>query len=144
MKRLQRMAKPFIFWVLVSLHTRALSIEIGDGGYRDLFFDARLGSGTCGAKEEKLSIAKIVNGTVSLLRESHNISFRSRDAAYVDDQNKAGKVTVEETAKSAEEVVGKVVHEMVAKVKESMSNENEGEKLKTHNLANPNLSQKNA
>ncbi|XP_039154968.1 uncharacterized protein LOC120286660 [Eucalyptus grandis] len=140
MKRLRRIAKLFIFWVLVSLHTRALSTDMGDGGQKH-----------AKAKEEKPSIAKIVLGTVSRLRESHKISwikiktimnnvqlqffppdldFRSRDDAIVDNQNNAGskvehavkksfgtsKVTVEETAKSTAEVVGKAVRKTLEKV----------------------------
>ncbi|KAF7846708.1 hypothetical protein BT93_L3893 [Corymbia citriodora subsp. variegata] len=155
MKRLRRIAELFIFWVLVSLHTQALSTETGDGGQKH-----------AKAKKEELSIAKIVMGAVSFLRESHKISwikiktimnnmqlqffppdldFRSRDAAIVDDQNNAGskvrhaakksfgtsKVTVEETAKSVAEVVGKAVRKTAEKVKESKSDEDEGEESKS-------------
>ncbi|KAL3728836.1 hypothetical protein ACJRO7_033423 [Eucalyptus globulus] len=158
MKRLSRIAKLFIFWVLVSLHTRALSTDIGDGGQKHVK-----------TKEEKASIAKIVMGTVSHLRESHKISwikiktimnnmqlqffppdldFRSRDHAIVDNQNNVGskvehavkksfgtsKVTVEETAKSTDEVVGKAVRKTVEKVKESMFDEDEGEESKSELL----------
>ncbi|KAI6692015.1 hypothetical protein NL676_019725 [Syzygium grande] len=99
MRRLRRI-KLFIFWVLVALHAQALSTEIGDAGQEH-----------AKAEKEKLSIAKIVMGAVSLLRKSHEISwikiktimnnmqlqffppdldFRSRDDAIVDDQNNAG------------------------------------------------------
>ncbi|XP_010027330.2 uncharacterized protein LOC104417818 [Eucalyptus grandis] len=155
MKKLRRIAKLFIFWVLVSLNTRALSTDIGDGCQKH-----------AKTKEEKPSIAKIVMGTVSRLKESHKISwikiktimnnvqlhffppdldFRSRDDAIVDNQNNAGskvehvvkksfgtsKVTVEETAKSTAEVVGQAVRKTAEKVKESMSDEDEGEESKS-------------
>ncbi|KAL3728846.1 hypothetical protein ACJRO7_033433 [Eucalyptus globulus] len=96
-------------------------------------------------------------GMVSLLRQSHkiskiktktimnNVQLQFFPPDLVETRKKSfgtSKVIVEETAKSAAEVLGKVVHKMAAKVKERMSNENEGEKLKTHNLANPKLSQK--
>ncbi|XP_030463247.1 uncharacterized protein LOC115683012 isoform X2 [Syzygium oleosum] len=155
MRRLRRITKLFIFWVLVALHAQALSTEIGDAGHKH-----------AKAEKEKLSIAKIVMGAVSLLRKSHEISwikiktimnnmqlqffppdldFRSRDDAIVDDQNNAGskvkravkksfgtsKVAVEETAKSAAEVVGKAVRKTAEKVKENISDEDEGEESKS-------------
>lgn len=64
MRRLRRITKLFIFWVLVALHAQALSTEIGDAGQKH-----------AKAEKEKLSIAKIVMGAVSLLRKSHEISW---------------------------------------------------------------------
>ncbi|KAL3728821.1 hypothetical protein ACJRO7_033408 [Eucalyptus globulus] len=153
MKRLWRIARLFIFWVLVSLHTEALSTDIGDGSQKH-----------AKGKKEKLSIAKIVIGTVSLLIESHKISWIKIKTImnsmqlqfFPPDLNNAGpkvkwtvkksfgtnKVTVKETAKSTAEVAGKAVRKMVEKVKERMSDEQKGEELKTHNLADPKLSRK--
>lgn len=64
MKRLRRIARLFIFWILVSLHTEALSTDIRDGSQKH-----------AKARKEKLSIAKIVIGTISFLSESHKISW---------------------------------------------------------------------
>ncbi|XP_030527653.1 uncharacterized protein LOC115738969 [Rhodamnia argentea] len=156
MRKLGRITKLFVFWVLVSLHAQALSTEIGDGGQKHAEAE----------EEKKPSIAKVVTGAVSLLRKSQKISwikiktimnsmqlqffppdldFRSRDGAAVDDQNNAGskvkqvveksfgtsKVAVEETAKSAAEVVGKAVRKTAEKVKESMSDDDEGEESRS-------------